>query len=170
MLQSTLASRLSRAFASLVVLALSACASGGGSSDSKTVKGIQFKTLQIGQGIVFETGEIVDDDKFNEVDLLTYAGGSAPKLVTGGATSAENAPVNWFKGAGGIAQTFVMLADVPLEKPAAADTVALNNPKVGNGFVVEGFISNGWARGIITRVQADEVEFEYEFVPATKAE
>ena len=99
MLQSTLASRLSRAFASLVVLALAACASGGGSSDSKTGKGIQFKSLQIGEGIVFETGEIVDDDKFNEVDLLTYAGGSAPKLVTGGATSAENAPVNWFKGA-----------------------------------------------------------------------
>ena len=63
-----------------------------------------------------------------------------------------------------------MLADVPLEKPAAADTVALNNPKVGNGFVVEGFISNGWARGIITRVEADVVDFEYEFVPATKAE
>lgn len=170
MRHSTTLSRVSRALSCAVVFTLSACASGGGGGGSNTVKGIQFKTLQLGEGIVFQTGAIIDDDKFNEVDVLIYAGGSTPKLVTGGATAVENAPVNWFKGAGGIAETFAMLADVPLDKPAATDTASLNNPKVGNGFVIEGFISNGWARGIITRVDAESIDFEYEFVPATNAE
>ena len=153
-------------FLSICSSLLACAADGGGSTTAAKQDTFAGKVLRKNEGLIFETGEVVTGGlKFNQVDLYAVENGAALQLKTGGATSVENAPINWFV-TGGVAKTFPDgLADVPFTKPTEGQVDFQNKAVPLTGFVAEGFVSPGYGRGTISASTETTVTIDYEFIP-----
>lgn len=155
--------RIPLALLTLVFIALPACdSSGGGGPVSGSI------TLKKDEGVDFHTGALQDPGNYKNSDLYTSSNGTALQLSTGGDSPADNRPVNWFVGNGGVHLTFASLAEVPDEPPSDAMTASLIKTKTGNGFIVvthKGAMVRGW----VSFADADTVTIEFEpYVAATE--
>ena len=146
----------------LIALTLLACLS---CSTERRSRLIDSGTITLGadQGVVFETGEIIPGDKFNQVDLLATENGSRLRLATGGATTAKPNPVNWFDSSSGIPETFNSLDEVPNDKPTGSTGASMLKTETGIGFVLENYVSSygGYTKGYIRQATATEVVIDY---------
>lgn len=144
------------------LIPLAACDSSGGAHvTSGTV------TFSIEEGVDFTSGRVIDRANYQNADLIATSSGSGVKLATGGPTPADNRPVNWFIGAGGVHKTFGSLAEVPATVPDATMTASLVKAKAGNGFVLlahGGAYVHGWIAA------ADGQSVTVQFEPLTPVE
>ena len=144
----------------LLSLLLIACAESRGSRSG----GSGVVTLHADEGVVFDNGEILPGDKFNQVDLLATDNGDRLRLATGGATTTKPNPVNWFPASGGLYQMFEGLDDVPADKPTESTGTSMLKTTSGYGFVLQNYVSGGYTVGWIQSSSPTEVIIEYEVI------
>lgn len=151
-------------FAFIVVAALSslACSDDVGSSTEKETGPIEV-TIKGDQGIVFETGEVVDGGPpFSKTDLYATTNGTALKLATGAAKSTvHGAAITWFEQ-GGIPRKWNNLAEVPKTTPQDSLTAPLLKAQQGIGFVAKNYLSDGYTRGWIKAATSETLTIVYE--------
>ncbi len=139
---------------------------GGGTSGPSGPASI---TLKGDQGVVFETGELIDTGAapFSKADLYAIEGGTNGRLQldTGKENSTKpSSPVTWFQ-VGGIASRFDSLDDVPNTKPKDDQTSKLLGAEQGNGFVTKNFLSDGYTKGWVSADTGEALTIEYEALP-----
>lgn len=138
-----------RAIPLLFALALAACEASDPATDTAVAapQGVTGEvTLGVDGAVVFGTGAVAAKGNHLTADLIAYKSGAGLDLKSGvpqGTTSRQ--PLRLFKTAGGVAETFGSLADVPREAPAAADANAyVPKAAAGMGFVLQNNITEGY--------------------------
>jgi hypothetical protein len=140
-----------------LLAALGACDDASPPLDQGTV------TVGADEGVDFATGALRAPGNYANSDLFFTANGdSGMKATTGGANPADNRPITWFRGGGGIAPTFPDLASVPTS-PAPTTHDPLVHARANNGFLLRA--KNGdLVRGWLARASAGSVTLQWQRV------
>lgn len=138
------------------------CSTEGGSSGSS---GPTTVILKANEGILFETGEIVEGfPPFSKSDLYVIEGGTnnSLQLDTGKAKSTDpSSPVNWYI-VNNKPLTWDSLELVPNTVPNDSMTTKLLGAEQGVGFIAKNYLSAGYTKGWVKEATADTLTIVYE--------
>ena len=120
--------------------------------------GIPFQTttLLVDEGVVFASGEVIDDGSGFKVDLVVHKHGSGLD-VKGGRQGTDYQPIADFG-----ALTYSNIADVPCQAPNPSNKNAFKGKLApGQGLTVTGNISAGFYRVRIVQATTSYLTIEY---------
>jgi len=121
-------------------------------------------TLAPEQGLSLSDGKILSNASPLKVDLICYASSKTVDLQAGaGPTMAYQKSLKLFRTPGGLAAKFGSLADVPEEAPAETDRDMVHHAQAGNGFSLQGNVSQGWAVLWVSEASTAGVTLSYQW-------
>ncbi len=140
-----------------------------GGSQCRTAKS-GVVTLNVTDGLVFDTGAVTSEAEAMTSDLVSYKSGSTVDLKSGIVVGTiDRVPLKWFRSEGGVGLVFDNLDAIPWEAPGQENlNEFLHDPAPGFGLAVENLVSKGDYTRVFVEAYDETtgaVTLRYETVP-----